>query len=100
MAVHCFLPVTLALGCAGLMQLQISSLHLVRPATYFRQPLMHFNISDRTTSDVLIIKLDYLNCLLVNTDMNSLADEIICLVQEAVNSVMHETKSVSIHETN
>ena len=61
---------------------------------------MHFNISGRTTSDVLIMKLDYLNCLLVNTEMNSQADEIICLVQEAVNSVMHETESVSIHETN
>ena len=100
MAVHYFLQVTLGFCCAGLIQLQKSSLHKSDWPHIFRQPLIPFNISHLTTSDVLIMKLDYLNCLLVNTDMNSQADEIICLVQEAVNSVMHETESVSIHETN
>ena len=56
------------------------------------------NPIDTLLIDVLIMMLDYLNRLLVNTDTNSRADGIIGLVQEAVNSLMSEKESRSTHE--
>ena len=56
------------------------------------------NPIDTLLIDVLIMMLDYLNRLLVNTDTNSRADGIIGLVQEAVNSLMSEKESRSAHE--